>query len=245
MSKEYVCVCVSWLWITEICEIQFFVVSWCIRLNNSFNFSLGWIKCIVIAIVLLLSVASGGSAWKKRVSVVVVSMTSMGRTFQSVIVLGRDEWGSSLSYGCGCAHRFLVNLVQCGCSWDLSALLHRSPPGSVLSILDENRFVSEFTRGLPLAITLRRSLGLCTTTFRGPWLYTMPFVLSTTQLWFDTHQIQLVPEGQLIHTRSNLFCQTADTYPISLIHIYWQYVRVGHDLELLRYVLRCAIKQQL
>ena len=68
MSKECVCVCVSWLWITEICEIQFFVVSWCIRLNNSFNFSLWWIKCIVIAIVivLLLSVASGGSAWKKE-----------------------------------------------------------------------------------------------------------------------------------------------------------------------------------
>ena len=132
-----------------------------------------------------------GICLKKRVSTVVASMASMGRTFQSVIVLGRDEcwqywvlqgiwancwlwsrcWcdgrGSSLSYGCGCAHRFLVNLVQHGCSWDLSALLYRCPPGSVLSILAEKRFVSEFTRQLPLASTLRRSLGLPATTFRG------------------------------------------------------------------------------
>ena len=89
--------------------------------------------------------------------------------------------------------------------------------------------------GLALASILRRSQGLPATTFRGSlgdfkrssliWnsscgeLFCIaydalcPFYNS---LWFDTHQISLVPAGQLIHTGSNLFYQTADTYWIYL-----------------------------
>ena len=95
--------------------------------------------------------------------------------------------------------------------------------------------------GDPFASILRRSLGLLNTTFRGSimiWnsscaevfciaygalcpFYNSALVLYTPDLtcasWTaDTYRILLVPAGQLIHTRSKLFCQTVDTYPIYL-----------------------------